>query len=417
MTRTERTYYAVTGGYFLAQFFLAPVYPLFLLSRGLDLLQINLVLATYLITSAVAEVPTGAIADVVGRKTSFLLSCLVRTCAFTMYAFAGSFGDCVRAEFVDALGATLANGALDAWAVDGMRAEGDHRMTDRFFARAQTIMRALMIAGGLGCGYLAEHAGLAAPWVAAAGGFALTGLTSALLMRESRPREQVRLARLHQAVGRTVSEGLAIVQRSTLLRRLCLLTLVSAFASAPINMYWQPRLREVTGEGAWLMGWIWALLNLSAVAGSLLVARAAGRMRRERFLCIAALWRGATLGLFASARGAPQAVVGLMGEEVGLAFGEPLVQAWMNERVPAERRATVLSVRTMSWTLGGACGLVVIGLVARTWGIPPALLISAAVLALMAPGYAALGRAEVVTGREVDAGPVGDLHVPGKLAP
>jgi MFS family permease len=278
-------------------------------------------------------------------------------------------------------------------------------------------MRALMIAGGLACGYLAEHAGLEAPWVAAAGGFAVAGLTAALLMREPRLREQVRLARLHRAVGRTVSEGLAIVQRSALLRRLCLLTLVSALASAPINMYWQPRMREVTGEGAWLMGWIWALLNLSAVAGSLLVARVAGRMRRERFLCIAALWRGATLGLFASARGAGPAVVGLMGEEVGFAFGEPLVQAWMNEHVPAERRATVLSVRTMSWTLGGAFGLVVIGFVARTWGIPPALLISAIVLALTAPGYAALGRAEAVTARELDAAQVGELQVPGKLAP
>jgi hypothetical protein len=32
MTRTERTYLLVFGGYNLAQFFIAPVYPLFLLT-------------------------------------------------------------------------------------------------------------------------------------------------------------------------------------------------------------------------------------------------------------------------------------------------------------------------------------------------------------------------------------------------
>ena len=69
MTRTERTYYAVLGGYTVAQWFIAPVYPLFLLSRGLDLFEINAVLATYLITVFIFDVPTGALADRVGRKT------------------------------------------------------------------------------------------------------------------------------------------------------------------------------------------------------------------------------------------------------------------------------------------------------------------------------------------------------------
>ena len=69
MTRTERTFYLLFGSYSLAQFFLAPVYPLFLLSRGLDLLEINLILAIYLITIFVFEVPTGALADTAGRRS------------------------------------------------------------------------------------------------------------------------------------------------------------------------------------------------------------------------------------------------------------------------------------------------------------------------------------------------------------
>ena len=78
MTRSERTFYVTTGGYNLAQFLLAPVYPLLLLSCGLDLFEINLVLAVYLLTTFVFDIPTGAVADRFGRKTSFVLACVVR---------------------------------------------------------------------------------------------------------------------------------------------------------------------------------------------------------------------------------------------------------------------------------------------------------------------------------------------------
>jgi len=52
----------------------------------------------------------------------------------------------------------------------------------------------------------------------------------------------------------------------------------------------------------------------------------------------------------------------------------------------------VLSVRSTFWMLGGAAGLVVIGLIARGFGVPAAWYVSAAVIALAAPGYLVLGR-------------------------
>jgi MFS family permease len=87
MTRTERTYYLISCLYRLSWSALGPTYALFLLGRGLDILQVNLVLAVYLITTCLFEVPTGAVADVFGRKVSFILSCVVRALAFGLYFF------------------------------------------------------------------------------------------------------------------------------------------------------------------------------------------------------------------------------------------------------------------------------------------------------------------------------------------
>jgi MFS family permease len=413
MTRTERTYYLVFGLYSVSWSLLGPMYALFLLSRGLDLFEINVVLATYLITAFVFEVPTGAIADLAGRKLSFLLSCVVRMGAFWLYAYAHDFRDCVIAEFIDAVGSTLASGALDAWAIDGMRAEGVRRPADRFFARAQMISRTLMIVSGLVSGYVAEI-DLKLPWLIAAGGFALTAVVAAGLMEDRHPSsiEPVRWLDMHRSVGRNVWAGLEVVARTPVLLVLCLLTLATAFAVMPVHMFWQPRLQALTGQGTWLMGWVWALLNVASVTGSALIPRMLGQFSRARVLAAAAVWRGAMLALAGAATGASPAITGLLLQEMGFGVSEPMLQAWMNDHIGAERRATVLSVRAMCFTLGGGTGLVCLGLIARGFGIPPAWLISASIVVLTAPGLLLLGRMAQQVPLPLPAEPV-----PARLAP
>jgi MFS family permease len=393
MTSTERVYYVVNSLYHSSWSFLGPLYALFLLSRGLDLLEINLVFATYLIAAFLFEVPTGAVADVCGRKVSFLLSCAVRSVAFLLYAFAEGLWGFLFAEFVDAVGTTLATGALDAWAVDGIRAQGDRRPPDRIFARAQMLARTCMIVSGVSAGYIAEY-GLGIPWFIGAGGFAVTGIVGFVLMtddREDGSGGARRQPRARSGVATTVRDGWRDVRDNPTLGMLCLLTLLLAFASMPALHYWQPRLQGLAGESVWLMGWIFALINLAAVAGSAVATRLSSR-RRGRVLALAAASRGVMLAVAALVTSFLPALGGFLFFEFGFAMSEPLFLAWTNEQAASERRATVLSWRAMSFTLGGGIGLVCLGFVARGSGIPAAWLLSAAVLALTAPGFLLLGR-------------------------
>jgi MFS family permease len=417
MTRTERTYYLVFALYNLSWSFLGPMYALFLLHRGLDLFQINVVLATYLITAFLFEVPTGAVADLFGRKISFILSCVVRMFAFALYAYSDTFPQFLLAEFIDAVGTTLASGALDAWAVDGMRAEGDRRATDRFFARAQMLARTLMIASGLVSGYVADH-NITWPWLISAGGFALTAVCGAAFMREDRLPTQQRgshASRVRQSLTVAVRDGLGTVHRTPVLRMLCLLTLVTAFATMPAHMLWQPRLQALAGGGIWIMGWVWAFLNLGTIIGSALIPRLLARFRREVVLSVASVWRGVTLGFGALATGFRPATAGFLLQEIGFGLSEPSLQAWMNEHVSESQRATVLSVRAMAFTLGGAAGLVCLGLLARAYGVPVAWFVSALVFALVSPGFFLIGRSDRRSRHALE--PTAGEAVPAKVLP
>ncbi len=385
MTRTERTYYIVFGLYTQWGWFMAPIYPLFLLSLGLDLFQVNVVLAIYLISIFLFEVPTGAIADVFGRKASFIASCAVRACAFFLYARAETFGDCVVAEVLDAIGTTLASGALDAWAVDGMQAEGNRTSTDRFFARAQMLSRMVMVVGGVVSGYIAEVS-FRLNWGIAGVGFVVTGLIAVLMMTEP-PRLRLSSAEPGSQFIATVREGWAIVRTSRELMVLCLLSGAIVFAAVPTHMLWQTRVKDFASESVSIMGWVWALMNLAALTGSYLLPPLLRRFPREILLAASALWRGGMLLLAALAGSFAPVLFGILMQEAAFGLSEPIFMASINDRIGPERRATVISVRSMFVTLGGALGLVTLGLVARGQGIPTAWVIAGVILFAIAPWF------------------------------
>jgi MFS family permease len=391
MTRTERTFYFVSAGYNFGGWFMAPVYPLFLLHVGLDLFQMTTVLGVFLLGNFIFEVPTGVVADHFGRKISFLASCVVRMIAFALYAWADSFTDCLIAELIDAFGNTLASGALEAWAVDGIRAEGDDRSLERMFSRSQMIMRAMMVIGGIIGGYIAT-VDFSLPWLVAAGIFAVTGIAAAQSMYNDRPSAPVRAGATHRSLANTLTAGLQQVRASHVLMLICALLFLVFGAGVPAHMLWQPRVQELTGQGVWLMGWLWALVNIFSLIGSALVPRLLLRFRREHLLCSLNLFRTVMLVVAAqSVRPVPTVIAVLL---VELCFGisDPVIRSWTNEHISAAQRATALSVVSMFSTLGGAVGLMTLGWIARAYGIPTAWWWSAVIFVFCAPGFLVLGR-------------------------
>ncbi|MGH7856670.1 MAG: MFS transporter, partial [Candidatus Binatia bacterium] len=120
--------------------------------------------------------------------------------------------------------------------------------------------------------------------------------------------------------------------------------------------------------------------------------RLLGRADRERVLFAATVWRSFFLLVAASTTAAHPMLLAFLLQEIGFGLSEPVFQAWLNEHVPPERRATLISVRSMFGTLGGGIGLVAVGWVARSFGIPAAWATAAAVFALAAPGFLLLAR-------------------------
>jgi len=277
MARTERTFYLLFGSYSLAQFFLAPVYPLLLLSRGLDLLEINLILAIYLINGLRVR---GADRRAGGHhgRAAVLLRARLRDADRRVRPLlrARGFADCATFEFVTRSAPRLVSGALEAWARRrraGRRRNG--RRMEGLFSRRAVIGRMFLNVGAVGCGYLAERDLRIRGWRPPPM-FAATGVAGAVLMHETgahRGQARAPLRRPHgdrRPRARTRSPVLLSSARSR-----------SAPPSPPSRSnVLAAALQALAGVAG---GWIVALLALASPTGSALVRR------RRRFARVRAL--------------------------------------------------------------------------------------------------------------------------------
>ena len=99
-------------------------YALLLLARGLTLLQISLIESIVIGSIFVMEVPTGILADRLGRKWSIAASTFLLMCAEFIFVFARSFEWYIVIALLTGAGFAFASGAVEALVYDSLPPDG-----------------------------------------------------------------------------------------------------------------------------------------------------------------------------------------------------------------------------------------------------------------------------------------------------
>ena len=101
---------------------------LFLLGAGLSFFEVFVANAAFSAGMVLFEVPTGVVADTLGRRVSFLLSLVVLSVTTLLYVALAEVGAGVVAFSVVSvamgLGFTFYSGAMEAWLVDALTFAG-----------------------------------------------------------------------------------------------------------------------------------------------------------------------------------------------------------------------------------------------------------------------------------------------------
>jgi len=92
-----------------------------------------------IVTITLAEIPTGAVADLLGKKKTLILAFFLETAGGLMMAAAPNFQILALSIFVLGIGAAFCSGTLDALVFDSLKEEGKEDLYDKKISNISTI--------------------------------------------------------------------------------------------------------------------------------------------------------------------------------------------------------------------------------------------------------------------------------------
>ena len=139
----QRTYLVLMLGNTLAASFIWGINTIFLLDAGLSNLEAFAANAFFTAGMVIFEVPTGIVADTVGRRASYLLGTVTLTrldaAVRLLWQIEAPFWAWALASLVLGLGFTFFSGAVEAWLVDALTATGFTGELETVFGRGQIV--------------------------------------------------------------------------------------------------------------------------------------------------------------------------------------------------------------------------------------------------------------------------------------
>jgi len=314
-----------------------PIIVLFYQDNGLAMQDIFTLKAVYSIAIVILEIPSGYLADVLGRKKTLIIGTILGFLGFVVYDFSFSFWGFLMAELVLGLGQSLISGADSALLYDSLKAMGNEKKYLKYEGRMVSVGNfAEAIAGILG-GLLAEIS-LRTPFYGQTA-IAFIGIPAAILLVEPVRYQKISRMRMIDILG--------IVKYSLFKSGHLKWTIFysAIIGTTTLTMAWfvQPYFKMVELPLA-MFGVFWALLNLSVGITSYYAHKLEFSLGQYKTMVlitvmipglyivlsqINALWGIAILFLFYLVRG----------------FATPILKDYINKLTESNIRATVLSVR------------------------------------------------------------------------
>jgi MFS family permease len=414
----QTVYLVLLLGNTLAASLIWGINTIFLLDAGLSNLEAFAANAFFTAGMVLFEVPTGIVADTVGRRASYLWGVVTLIGSTLLYVvlwrMEAPFWQWIIASILIGLGFTFFSGAIEAWLVDALTATGFTGKLDDVFSRGQIVSGVAMLGGSVAGGFIAEHLNLGAPFVVRAAILAVMFALAFALMhdvgfipeRGGRP-----LAEMRRIASASIDHGWRVQSVRWLMVQSLLTGGVGIYAFYAL----QPYLLELWGDpDAYQIAGLAAAL----VAGSQILGGLAAPVIRKRFRR-----RTSALMAISAVASLTLALVGLVQEfwvvlaltavwGLTYAAASPIRQTYLNYCLPSRQRATILSFDSMMSSTGGVWAQPPLGRAADAWGYGPSYLITAGISLLALPALALSRRerspadfVEVPTDEELAARP------------
>lgn len=222
-------------------FFTAVLVPFFTQWGNISLFQVQLLQSWFSFWVFILEVPTGAVADKIGRKHSLALGSFIVGMAVLLYGSIPSYGVFLISEFLFAIGFALTSGADQALIYDTLKEEGKEKSSVKVLGKANAFhLLGMLIAAPIGS-IIAARYGLNAPLLASS-----IPLFLASLVGWSIPEPKIHTSESESPhYLDSVKKGLYALRTNSLLRALAIDSVLVAASAYFVIWFYQPLFTQI----------------------------------------------------------------------------------------------------------------------------------------------------------------------------
>ena len=351
---------------------------------GINLTQILILQSWFMLWIFLLEVPTGTVADFIGRKHSLILACSINAFAALVYSSLPDFYVFLLGEVLWAASAAFLSGASEAFVYDTLKESGESEKSKEVFGRIASFgLAGIMIGAPIGSVIAAEF-GLRAPMLLLVVPFAIAFVV-ALTFKE--PKMGQKTESKHYT--KILRDGVKYFYESEILKILALDMIVISSVAYFMIWFYQPMLAKAGLDVAYF-----GIVHAVFAAGQILIMNNYEKLERvfgskKRLISFSAAIPGVMFILGGLTTFIPLILlVIILGGGFGLSR-RPLFVSYMNKYIPSPRRATVLSTISMLNTFTLIVANPVVGLLAD-WSLNYTLII----LGVAAVGFSLLSRVQ-----------------------
>ena len=387
----QKTYLSLTLLNTLAASFIWGINTIFLLDAGLSNLEAFAANAFFAAGQVLFEVPTGIIADMYGRRISYLLGTITLGISTYLYLYAWQ----IHAPFLYwaitsvflGLGFTFFSGATEAWLVDALKFTKFKGNLDSVFAKAQVVGGVAMLSGSVLGGYIAQITNLGVPYMIRAGMLLLTFFIAFFKMKDlgfSPKKTKKPLMEIKKIFNTSINLGFKNPSVRYIMLSSLFLTGVSFYGFYAM----QPYLLELYGdkEAYLVAGLAAAIIAGSRIVGGFLVPFIRKIFKKRTSVMIFGVLAGSILlGASGLTHSFILAIILLVLWGLLSAAITPVRQSYLNGLIPSKQRATMLSFDSLIGSTGGVVVQPALGKVADVGGYGASFIVGAVIQAIALP--------------------------------
>jgi MFS family permease len=338
-------------------YFYHQVITLYFQARGLNYVQINSLWGIIVGTQALAEIPTGIIADRVGRKYSIVAALALQFLGELIFIFADTYLLFVIVCIIAGIGFSFLSGCFEAFMYDSLKTKKkEHEMQkvaglNGSFALAATLIGSVV--GGFITANLQLTGFLHAVILTAF--FVFLSFLASLFLKEPQL-----MNRQHEvSTYRLIKDGTILLKTNRSLRRIIVLSLLATpFVNYLLNFY--PPYLVKAHVGGYQLGLTLAFASLLAVFASKYAYLLEKVLGVKTGLSVAVLIPGIFYFLLAFIYHSIVSIILVVFAFASMHIQKPIFSDYLNRRIESRNRATVLSmINVISGLYVAIMGLVI----------------------------------------------------------